>query len=152
VTPKNVQTKKKPRCLTPIGAFVSAYRKRVVCLRNATNFSLTNSSPDQLFRICRPLHAGLSAWRARRHIRGQPATHVLDLLPVGISRDLAANDIAGRRKLRNMASYNVLRNPKSRGNIGVQLFAVCSKVLNNNIFHPERPCELAGNWTAQSAL
>jgi len=24
--------------------------------------------------------------------------------------------------------------------------------LNNNIFHPERPCELAGNWTAQSAL
>ena len=51
-----------------------------------------------------------------------------------------------------MASYNVLRNLKSRGNVGVQLFSVSPKMLNNSIFHSERPRELAGNWTRESAL
>ena len=51
-----------------------------------------------------------------------------------------------------MTLYNLLRNPKGRSDIRVQLFAIGSKVLNYSFFHSERPRDVAANRTRESDL
>jgi len=78
--------------------------------------------------------------RARWHVCRQAVTHALDLLVTGVACDVAADHFSCSGQLRKLALNLRMRNVERFGNLGVELLAICSKILKYCGIHPAISC------------